>query len=89
MYEMGRRSQDKREWLLLFGREERGDGMNHDYAHCADYSSDCPKDCFRARLTGEALDKHWTMVDWAHFKGNEPVTECREYVSQNMREVTT
>ena len=62
--------------------------MNHDYAHCADYSSDCPKDCFRARLTGEALDKHWTMVDWAHFKGNEPVTECREYVSQKMREAT-
>ena len=24
--------------------------MNHDYAHCLDYTKDCPKDCFRAQL---------------------------------------
>lgn len=24
--------------------------MNHDYTHCADYSSSCPKKCFRAEL---------------------------------------
>lgn len=24
--------------------------MNHDYAHCLDYTKDCPKDCFRAEL---------------------------------------
>ena len=24
--------------------------MNHDYTHCADYSSACPKTCFRAEL---------------------------------------
>lgn len=24
--------------------------MNHDYAHCLDYTENCPKDCFRAEL---------------------------------------
>lgn len=24
--------------------------MNHDYAHCLDYTKDCPKECFRAQL---------------------------------------
>ncbi len=56
--------------------------MNHDYAHCIDCTDDCPKDCFRAQLVRDALSKHWTMVSWAHFKGNEPVTECREYIMQ-------
>lgn len=56
--------------------------MNHDYAHCIDCTEDCPKDCFRAQLVRESLDKHLTMVDFSHFKGNEPVTECREYARQ-------
>ena len=56
--------------------------MNHDYAHCIDFTDDCPKDCFRAELVREALDKHWAIVDWMHFKGDEPVTECREYERQ-------
>lgn len=30
--------------------------MNHDYAHCMDYTADCPKDCYRAELVREALD---------------------------------
>lgn len=25
--------------------------MNHDYAHCADMTDECPKSCFRAQLT--------------------------------------
>ena len=25
--------------------------MNHDYAHCEDYDVNCPKECFRAKLT--------------------------------------
>ena len=49
--------------------------MNHDYVHCADFKDDCPKDCFRAQLVREALDKHWTMVDFAHFKGTD---ECKK-----------
>ena len=24
--------------------------MNHDYAHCSDFTERCPKDCFRAQL---------------------------------------
>lgn len=54
--------------------------MNHDYAHCADYTEDCPKECKRAKLVREALENHWTMVGWAHFKGTE---ECkREEVTE-------
>ena len=50
--------------------------MNHDYAHCADYSRDCPKDCFRAELTEDL--KHRTDLlglsfTWMHFKGTD---EC-------------
>ena len=48
--------------------------MNHDYAHCADFTEDCQKECFRAELTREALEKNWTIVDWSHFKGTE---ECK------------
>lgn len=51
--------------------------MNHDYAHCADYTADCPKDCFRAELTEDL--KHRTDLlglpfTWMHFKGTE---ECK------------
>ena len=24
--------------------------MNHDYAHCLDFTEKCPKECFRAQL---------------------------------------
>lgn len=24
--------------------------MNHDYAHCADFTPKCPRECFRAQL---------------------------------------
>jgi hypothetical protein len=61
--------------------------MNHDYAHCMDYTDDCPKDCFRAELVIEALSKRWA-VGWAHFKGNEPAAECREYERQKQGRVT-
>jgi hypothetical protein len=25
--------------------------MNHDYAHCLDFTEDCPVECFRAELS--------------------------------------
>lgn len=25
--------------------------MNHDYAHCTDFTKHCPRDCFRAMLS--------------------------------------
>ena len=48
--------------------------MNHDMSHCADFCEDCPKECWRAELTRDALKNNWTMIDWAHFKGTE---ECK------------
>ena len=55
--------------------------MNHDYAHCMDYRDDCPMECFRARLTKEALDKHYTM-GFMHFEGTD---ECKRKKRQSDR----
>lgn len=56
--------------------------MNHDYAHCMDYRDDCPMECFRARLTKEALDKCYTIVSFMHFEGTE---ECKREESNDGR----
>ena len=52
--------------------------MNHDYAHCLDFCDDCPKECFRARLTMDL--KNITNPPrqpylWMHLKGTE---ECKK-----------
>ena len=50
----------------------RGDGMNHDYAHCADYRKDCPKDCFRAQLVRDLKQRTDLLglpFTWMSFKG--------------------
>ena len=57
--------------------------MNHDYAHCLDFTKDCPTECFRARLTRDLrnrTDLPWKPYSWMHFKDTE---ECKK------REVTT
>ena len=54
--------------------------MNHDYAHCMDYRDDCPMECFRARLTKDALDKHYTIVSFMHFEGTD---ECKREESKH------
>lgn len=50
--------------------------MLHDYAHCCDYTADCPKDCFRAQLVRD-LHKDPRMknvpVSWQSFIGS---TNC-------------
>lgn len=46
--------------------------MNHDYAHCAGYDSNCPKSCFRAALTEDLKNYHYP-VSFMNFKGTE---EC-------------
>lgn len=54
--------------------------MNHDYAHCFDFTNDCPKDCFRAQLARDLL-KYGKLAPYAinfpvsymHFKGTD---EC-------------
>ena len=48
--------------------------MNHDYAHCSDYRKDCPKDCFRAQITKELMqrtDLAGIPLTWMSFKGTE------------------
>lgn len=46
--------------------------MLHDYAHCFDYTADCPEDCFRAQLVKD-LYKDPRMknvpVSWQSFVG--------------------
>lgn len=57
--------------------------MSHDYTHCLDFTDDCPSECFRAQLARDLENiPIWYRVSWMHFKGNEPVTECREYIRQ-------
>lgn len=44
--------------------------MNHDYAHCLDYTDQCPQNCFRGELVRDLIKKtHLLPVTWAHFKG--------------------
>lgn len=47
--------------------------MDHDYAHCRDYRKDCPEECFRARLTKEAIEIHYNSphMTWFDFAGTE------------------
>ena len=54
--------------------------MNHDYAHCIDYTEKCPKKCFRAQLVRdlERFGKLWPYgvnypISWMHLEGTE---EC-------------
>lgn len=54
--------------------------MNHDYAHCLDYSPDCPKDCFRGMLIRDLRDNNKINligfpIAWSHLKGTE---ECKK-----------
>ena len=46
--------------------------MNHDYAHCADFTTKCPKNCFRAKLERDLRTNHFTyggmLISYVHFK---------------------
>jgi hypothetical protein len=59
--------------------------MNHDYAHCANYSRDvCPKECFRGKLVRDLVSQpDYIRVTWSDFKGSD---EC--LLSLNPRKVT-
>lgn len=46
--------------------------MNHDYAHCADYTDRCPRKCFRGELVRD-LENYKYPVSWMNLKGSE---EC-------------
>ena len=46
--------------------------MNHDYAHCADFTEDCSKECFRAQLAKDL--KPGMIVSFMSLKDTE---ECK------------
>ena len=51
---------------------ERGDGMNHDYCHCLDFTEKCPKECFRAQLERDLrarTDLFGVPLTYGHFGG--------------------
>lgn len=53
-----------------------GERMNHDYAHCADWKEDCPKECFRGQLVEDLRKHHYGFpVSFMHFEGT---VECRK-----------
>lgn len=52
--------------------------MNHDYAHCIDFTDNCPKKCFRAQLVRDLNDNRDQYpptypVSWMSMKGTN---EC-------------
>lgn len=64
------------DFVLDFCRMEKRE-MNHDYAHCLDYTKDCPKECFRAELQRDIAENRSEFVGvpmtYAHLRGKE---EC-------------
>ena len=50
--------------------------MNHDYAHCMDYTENCPKECFRGQLVRDLDGVPINRVRWTSFKGTD---ECKDY----------
>ena len=54
--------------------------MNHDYAHCADYTDKCPERCFRGALVRDLKRRPYPLpVSWMHLEGtNECVKERQE-----------
>ena len=64
------------------GVQKGGDGMNHDYAHCADFKDDCPKKCFRAQLVRDLKQRTDLLglpFTWMSFKGT---SECKKEVTE-------
>ena len=47
--------------------------MNHDYAHCADYTDKCPKKCFRGELVRDLSNRPYLYVSWMNLKDTD---EC-------------
>lgn len=48
--------------------------MNHDNAHCADYTKDCPRSCYRGALVRDLREMDYRIpVSWMNFKGT---SEC-------------
>lgn len=68
--------------MMVIAIRQKGEPMNHDYAHCADFRSDCPKKCFRGQLVRDLVN-HLILprgVSWVHFAGTE---ECKRKERRN------
>ena len=53
--------------------------MQHDYAHCLDFTETCPKECFRAQLVRDIQNNpaiQGRPLSWMHFKESK---ECLLY----------
>lgn len=61
--------------------------MNHDYAHCLDYTENCPKDCFRAPLHRDIEEHRSEFVGvpltYAHLRGTD---ECKQATIEEVSE---
>lgn len=59
--------------------------MNHDYAHCLDYTKDCPRECFRAQLQKDIEERRSEFVGnpltYAHLGGTD---ECKLAKDKNV-----
>ena len=55
--------------------------MNHDYAHCADFTEKCPRSCFRAQLARDlkqnAMQYIGIPMSYIHFR-EEGLCQCTE-----------
>lgn len=58
--------------------------MNHDYAHCLDYTPNCPKECFRAQLQRDLEERRSEFIGvpltCSHLSGT---VECKLANSHN------
>lgn len=58
--------------------------MNHDYAHCLDYTANCPKECFRAQLQRDLEERRSEFIGvpltCSHLSGT---VECKLANSHN------
>lgn len=69
--------------------------MNHYYCHCLDYNeSECPKTCFRAKLTKEynerCIDFVGIPVTWANLRNNTlcPLNKPKHTNADRIRAMT-
>lgn len=60
---------------------------HEDYCHCFDYRSDCPSECFRAKLTKEYKkyeDNFFGIpISWAHFGNDDEMCKKRKKNENN------
>lgn len=57
--------------------------MSHDATHCADYTTACPKRCYRAQLTADLREIRYPFpTSWSHFKGTQM---CPEPIKEELK----